>query len=554
MNRIPVVTRENEDSLTEIRLYLKQVTANNPTQAFEKILEHASGFLEDELRATVKVLSEKQEAITYQDIKRVVRKFSYLQNHPHIAQELNDLELLISVPAPPEPMDSWTLDQWMEWAVEKYLPYRFWLENTSRLDDQIGDLAGKYSDWLFDHYGELLYNSGRMAWKAILGLKEQIKAHSGPVLVVVIDNFNLKYYQVLQQQLQQQGFFEKEMQACLSMLPTFTEVSKKCIITGHYEPFQGSYSHAIRSAWESKLEKKVCYLANIHELRQTTERHHDVYFLNYIPIDYILHQSDSHTGIAHRQSLQTYLTILAQDIRAFANRLGADRDLMVVFTSDHGSTRIPSQTVNVLKGAFYKKNAIDEHHRFMAVSDEDAAKLSKQVEYDCYLFKRTQYHLPQSYLVARRLYRFLPTSDSIYIHGGLTPEETIIPLAIYQPFITAPHPLGINIISPSKIMAGTRFELVLEITNRNNYPVEELLVEIGSANLDAAPFTIEEIPQLQRQELSIRTRCISGADLNEDKLVIRLNFKFNKQGHEQIAVIPVKYDTLVKSKSNLDDL
>ena len=442
----------------------------------------------------------------------------------------------------------------MEWAVKEYLPYRFWLENTSKLDDQIGDLAGKYSDWLFAHYGDLLYNSNRMAWKAMLGLREKIKSHTGPVLVVVIDNFNLKYYQILQQQLQQQGFFEEEMQQCLSMLPTFTEVSKKCIITGHYEPFEGGYSDAVRSAWEHKLEKKVCYLANIIELRQTAERKHDVYFLNYIPIDFILHQADNHTGIAHRQSIQTYLKVLAQDIRAFANRLGADRDLMVVFTSDHGSTRIPSQTINVLKDVFYKKNAMDEHHRYMVISDEDATKLSKQVEYDCYLFKRSQYHLPQNYLVARRLYRFLQTNDSAYIHGGLTPEETIIPLAIYQPLMTSPHPLVVNIIRPTKFIAGTRFELVLEITNRNGYPVEQLSVEVVSANLDAVPALIEEISQLQRKELSIKIRCLSSADLNENEVNIRLNFKFNNQEHEQIAVLPVKYDSLVKSKSNLDDL
>ncbi len=555
LRRIPIVIRENENTLQEIRLHIKQILDNsNVAEALEQLLEHASGFLEDELHATVKLLRDKKQEITSQDIKRVLRKFSFLQNQPHLAQELNDLDLLITVPLPVEPEENWNLDQWLGWAVKDYLPYRFWLENTSQLDDQIGNLAGKYSDWLFAHYGELLYNSNHMAWKAVLGLKEKIKSHTGPVLIVVIDNFNLKYYQILQQQLQQQGFFEQDLQYCLSMLPTFTEVSKKCIITGHYEPFDGTYSDSIRASWEPKLGKKVSYLANIIELRQTTERKHDVYFLNYIPVDFVLHQSDSHTGISHRQSIQSYLMILAQDVRAFANRLGADRDLMVVFTSDHGSTRIPSQTVNVLKDVFYKKNAIDEHHRYMVISDDDATKLSKQIEYDCYLFKRTQYHLPQNYLVARRLYRFLPTNDSAYIHGGLTPEETIIPLAIYQPFITTPRPLVVNIISPSKIIAGTRFDLVLEITNHNGYSIEQISVELLSINLDAAPVMLEEIPQLQRKELLIKSRCLSSADLNESKLNLRLNYKINNQGHEQIVALPVIFDSLVKAKSNLDDL
>jgi len=38
-------------------------------------------------------------------------------------------------------------------------------------------LAGKYADWLYAHYGEILYNSNQMAGKAVLNLKEKIKTH-----------------------------------------------------------------------------------------------------------------------------------------------------------------------------------------------------------------------------------------------------------------------------------------------------------------------------------------------------------------------------------------
>ena len=49
--------------------------------------------------------------------------------------------------------------------------------------------------------------------------------------------------------------------------------------------------------------------------------------------------------------------------------------------------------------------------------------------------------LETNYLVARRLYRFLPTDENAYIHGGLTPEETLIPSAVYQPVVVSPKPL-----------------------------------------------------------------------------------------------------------------
>lgn len=554
LRHVPLTLVGNENALFEIRTCLSQVESNeNAGEALDTLLDCASGFLEDELLVAVKLLKKRWQ-VTIQDVKRISRKFVDLQSQPHIAQVISELELLIAVAEPSEPQENWGEEQWLDWAIKEYLPYRFWLENTSKLNDRVGEIAGKFGDWLFANYGKLLYNSKSMAWKAVLELRERLKAHSGPVLVVILDNFNLKYYSILQQQMKQQAFYEQDLQYCFSMLPTFTEVSKKCIITGSYKPFEGSYSDTVRSAWEPRLDKKVSYLPNIMELRQVTQRAADIYFLNYIPIDMVLHQPDSQTGISHRQTIQLYLSTLAQDIRAFAHRLGSDRDLMVIFTSDHGSTRIPSQTLNVLNNPFYKKHATDEHHRFLVISDQDAEKLSKETKYDCYVFKRAEYHLPENYLVARRLYRFLSTNDSVYIHGGLTPEEAIVPLAIYQPFITTPRPLKVCLIKPNKIIAGTRLDLVLEITNHNGYPIEQATLEITSANLDIQPSMVDEIPQMDRFELNMKCRCLNGADLSEDTLPIRLSYKVNNQEYEQLVTLPVVFDSMFKAKASLDDL
>lgn len=553
IRRVPVILHGNEAVLDEILLRLHQVEKTAPA-SLDDLLNEVSGYLEIELETVILLLRSGSVQVTYPVIQRMQRKFEPLRAQPHLAQALSDLYLLVAVDPPTQPKDEWDVKEWLRWAADEYLPYRFWSENTGRLDEQIGNLAGAYADWLYKNYGSLRYNSEHMAWKAFLGLRDRLKALSGPALVVMVDNFNVKFYPLLQRLLQQQGFYEQNFQYCLSMLPSFTQVSKKCIITGHYAPFkEGSYNASVEKTWAGKLGKKVRYLANINELRQISNRTHDVYFLNYLPIDYTLHQEDCHTGISHIQTVQVYLDVLARDIRAFARRLGAERDLLVVFLSDHGSTRIPRGEVNVINNKLYQKHALDEHHRYITISDEEADKLSDQVKYECYLFRRTEFDLPENYLVARRLYRFQPTDDSIYIHGGLTPEETIIPFAVYQPITVAPRALTVRVLEPKKIIAGTRQEFVFEITNHNSYPVEQLVFEIIDVNLEADPVEIEMLQKLQRCQVKFRGRCPSNADILAKHIQVQLTFQFIGQRHEQTAKVEANFDTLVKTRFNLDE-
>ena len=555
LRRVPIILHGNEPTLDEIRIYLQNAAGQADPTTVDQLLEQVSGLLEIELETIIAILKSGRVEVTKTVIQRVRRKFTPLQNQPEIAQELADLGLLVAVPVPSEPQPEWDVQEWIRWAVEEYLPYRFWLESLGELNDGIGELAGKYADWLYSNYGWLLFNSPRMAWRAVFDLKDKMRAHSGPVLMVMVDNLNPKFYPLLQNQLHQQGFYEQDFNYCVSMLPSFTEVGKKCVLTGHFEPFEGSsYAQIVEQTWASRLNKQVRYLPNILELRKIAERTHEVFILNYLPVDLCLHQHESHIGISHSQTIQVYMTALAQDIRSFARRIGAERDLMVIIASDHGSTRIPRGTVNVIEDKLYKKHAMDEHHRFISVNDAEAQRLSEKVQYDCYLFRRKEHGLPNNYLVARRLYRFLPTDDSVYIHGGLTPEETIVPVAVYLPVTAIPRPLVVRLIEPKKVIAGTRPELVFEITNLNNAPVEQIVLDISDPNINAPTFMVDTLQKLQRGKISLKVSCPSTVDTMVNKLKVRLTFQFNGQEHEQVSEVPIVYDSLFKMKFDLDDI
>ena len=317
------------------------------------------------------------------------------------------------------------------------------------------------------------------------------------------------------------------MDYCFSLLPSCTEVSKKSLITGHFAPFpETAYQNQVEKIWANRLAKKVRYLSGIADFRGVIDRQHDVYFLNYLPLDITLHLNENQTGVSHAQTIRGYLDMLSQDVRSFAQRIGAERDLMVIVTSDHGSTRIPKGIVNVIKGNFYRKKAEDEHHRYIAISDEELKKLPENSKYDCYIFEKDVYNLNPNYLVARRLYRFLPTDDNAYIHGGLTPEETIVPLAIYKPVTISPKPITILLIGNQRIYIGTKIDLQLEITNVNNYPCDQVVIEFIDPNIDAEKGALPVIQQLSRTTINIPARCPSTADASSKKLENSTDLQF----------------------------
>jgi hypothetical protein len=519
------------------------------------LLSQVSGYLEIEFNAVQEVLASGVAVVTNELVRRIRDKFQPIQASPRMAQALADLDLLVTRERPSAPDGSWDEVEWIRWATEEYLPYRFWLENTGRLDDEIGEIAGTYGDWLYENFGGLRYHSQRMSWKALLDLKDEIKTHSGPVLVIVVDNLNAKFYPDLQAQMQHQGYYEHALSYCFSMLPSCTLVSKKCLITGHYAPFDGTaYKKPVEQAWSTRLNRPVLYVGSIGELRSISQKQHDVYFLNYLPLDISLHQSEYQTGVSHAQAIRSYLASLAQDIRAFASRIGAERDLMIVIASDHGSTRIPKGTVNVIQGKFYRDRAEDEHHRYISVKDEELAKLPANAKYDCYILEREAFELDATYLVARRLYRFLPTDENTYIHGGLTPEETLVPLAVYLPITVSPRPLALSLVGPSRIYVGTKLDLSIEITNLNNYSCEQVTVELVDPNIETQPFHLGSLPQLRRQTVSLPARCPRTADASARTLHARISYKFLGQLWVDDIDMPAEFVEPAKPKFDLDHL
>ena len=554
LSGLPVRKANLADAVDQIRVHLNTLVQTlPPSEALLAMLDQVSGHLVAEFEAIQAVLKSGDVAVDADLVQRVQQKFAPLRDR--LEQELADLDLLVTPPRPPhpDPHGTWTADEWLDWAVEHYLPYRFWLEEIGRHDEEIAAQADVYADWLYDRYPKLRLTYPRMVYRGLPALRSRLTGPA-PVLVAAVDNLNHKFHPDLVRYLQDQGFFAEQSVPHLAMLPTCTEISKKCLFIGQPEPFSGTaYEKPILEAWDSALSgRRIRYLPHVGALRSVKQREHDVYFLNYLPVDDALHEDEKQTGVPHSAAVRQRLRALAGDIRAFAERIGAERDLVVIVIPDHGSTRIPSDAPNPIDRRFYASRVIDKHHRYVTVDDEELAALPDNVRFECYVFERQRFGLPTNYLAARSTYRFADPGAGIYVHGGLSPEETIVPLTVFTPAVVTPRPLAVRLLV-DQFRYGVKSLIRLELVNPNPYACQNVRVQALTPSVEAAPASVGDLDRLSQTEVQIEARIRrSAGDLNA--LKIQISYQFLGRSQSQVAELPIEMKRIMTTTFDLDDL
>ena len=481
----------------------------------------------------------------------------HFKHRPYLDQALADLDLLVMKPEPPppnpEPDHPWSDEDWLNWAVDHYLPFRFWLEEIGELSGKIVEYANAYADWLYQRYPAMRLSSPNMVYQA-LPLMKHYMTEDQPTLIVVIDNFNAKFTYDLIRYMQLEGFYSKETRYFISMLPSCTEISKKSLLLGQPEPFPGTaYGKDVEETWEKALNgRPVRYLPHIGALRAIKDREHDVYFLNYLPIDIAFHQDEEQVGISHAQSARNYLRALAGDIRAFAERIGAEMDLVTIIISDHGSTRIPSSAPNIIDSKFFAGRVKDKHHRYVSISDTELEQLPDNIQSQCYFFERVRFGLEENYLSAREYYRFLPTNVNTYIHGGLSPEETLVPVILLTPLTVSPKPLHIHLRS-NEFYYERKSEIQIEIVNTNTYACEHLQIDTRNTNIDAPIISMDRIDPLSQEVINLEGRFRRSFGKNE-KLHIQITYNFLEQPQQQEVELDVIIKSMMEQAFDLSEL
>ena len=554
LGALPVREADLNDVVDQIRAHLAtSMRTPSPAKALPMMIEQVSGQLTAEFGILQSAFKSGDVNLNADLVRQIRLKFVPIRDR--LEQELADLDLLITPPRPPQPDPDgiWTADDWLLWAVEHYLPYRFWLEEIGLYDEEIASYADAYADWLYEHYAKLRLTYVRMIYRGLLA-SQHLLTGPAPVLVVVADNLNYKFFPDLVRYLEAQGFFGQETTSYLSMLPSCTEVSKKCLFVAQPEPFSGTaYQKPILAAWEPTLNgRRVCYLPHIGAMRSVKRRKHDVYFLNYLPIDRALHDDEQQTGISYSAAIRQHLRALAKDIRTLAERIGAEHDLNVIITSDHGSTRIAAGAPNLIDQKFYADRVTDKHHRYVTISDAKLLALPDNVRFECYILAKQRFGLPDHYLGARSTYRFVDPGEGVCVHGGLSPEETIVPLAVFSPVTVEPKPLTIRLLA-DEFRYDVKSIIRLELVNVNQYACQETRVSVLTPNVETELVHLGELAATSPIEAQLEARIRRAAG-ETASLTIRIDYTFLGHPRSQIAELPIEMKRIMTTTFDFDDL
>lgn len=515
------------------------------------LLEQMSGVLFPEYAFLDGLLGQHLDWLAADLLRQIEAKFRPLQNQ--VGASLAALRRQIRPPYPSAPDPDWTAAQWLHWASAVYMPFYAWLEAAGQSDETVQGFATRFADWYYKHFTALKYaEPDKFAFTALYQDRARMAEADAVTLVLLVDNFNYVYFPELVRLFRRRDFTLQASEPRLSLIPTATEVGKAALIASSGDQTDlpsDSYPGLVKKEWADGLNGKgAAYLPYVGDLQGMTTREHDIYFLNFLPIDLALHEDARQTGRSHADAISDHLETLADAVAGFAQRFGVADRLHVYVLSDHGATRIARATVNVLDQDFFKKRALEKHHRFIALTDDAFAALPQVASAQCYLIDRHKFKTNQNYLAAKSYYRFLDTADTFFVHGGLTPEEVVVPFARFEVSPVRPNPPTVRLLK-SEYRYAKRAPVEIEVGNPNPYPLEALSLRL--IDQDSDEVILDSLPANAAQPVGLPTLFRKIPSLGYDRTVT-LRVRFACQGRD-FAPPDVTLDVALKSLMEVTD-
>jgi hypothetical protein len=529
------------------------LNAQSPQSAEElsALIDQVSGLLLVEYGTIESHLLAHPEWLSLAMLDEIEARFAALSRR--LGKRLAHLRSQIRPAKPQAPNMTWDANQMLDWATNSYLPYQAWCSKQEQFDRDIYAFGDQFSEWLMAHWNDLYANSRRMVFNILPNIAPELYDSHRVNLVLVVDNLGWSFAETLRDLFQQKGFYLLGTEPYLAMLPSETEISKKCLLSGSagYSSINDkSYKGMLERGWVPYFgENTIRYISDIGSLGSVETINANTYVVNYLAVDKNLHRSSNEIGISHRKHIRNLLEGLVENVSDFVNRHALGDRIRVHVVSDHGSTQIPSEMPNDLDLAFFKQTGFDARsYRYLEVSNERFATLADNLKLDCFFLPANDFYLPRNVLCARRSNRFLPVDKDVFVHGGLLPEEVVVPYMTFEP---ATVPLKNLDILLKKNQFRYRLEtLELEIGNPNEAAVEQVQVSVLNGNIE---WDFEPIPLLNGHRNLVRQASarFKLTSLPEEQTLLSLRVRFRCRGetHAFDVKLPIVMRKMVEEKS-----
>ena len=212
--------------------------------------------------------------------------------------------------------------------------------------------------------------------------------------------------------------------------------------------------------------------------------------------------------------------------------------------------RIPEQIPNDLNPESFKSSDYPHlSHRYAEVTNAHFEKLIDNLKTDCFFISSNEFGNPVHYLCARRANRFLPTDDKFYVHGGLSPEEIVVPHLVFKASIAPVKDLTMLLLNN---LFRYRMETVeLEIGNANDYAVENIHITTLNSNFELEPQKIEWLNRLNKTTFQMRGLFKQTPNPEErTSLSFLISYECHGKKYTQTVKLPIEIKTMVVMKDS----
>lgn len=498
-------------------------------QKFEQVVNEAvtkmSGKIAGEINALSVFIKENAFYFSKKLFNLIGAKFSLF------LKQVEELSQLIPRGFPLEPLLDWDWNQMSKWVIDEYFRYKKWSIQQGRRDKRIEEITDTYSEWLWRRYPELKNELSPLIYGTWYRIKRDIE-QGYQVLWLIIDNLRWFYLEDIINAFKEQGFFlSSEPIPCLSMLPSETKISKTALVAGklpnqiEIDKYQ-KYKLVFEDFCKQNNIASYRIIPNNEFLKSKLEKHQvTCCIINKLDVS-------SHGGFFDLEDeIKDLLRRIAKYVKKFLPPGLASKKFKLVISTDHGSCTIPQNIkgLKAPKGARAEK----EHKRFVYI--DSIHNLSE----NWYFLEKNKFGLMESIAIAKG-YMFVGNrKPKGLVHGGMTPEETLVP---HLEFCL--QPLEIKAIQcfhiSTPIPIGTRKQKVeLLIRNLNDYEISKVTLHIPSHSIE---MNLEKIPAKDEVTESCEIALLREevVDSKDNTVTLQGFYSFNYLGEPKRGNVEVK--------------
>lgn len=528
-------------------------------QRFENLLAAVSGELAEEFETLEEMLGKAEFEVTQDDIAAVRRRFSHC-----IDVSESRLDRLSLVVPPPVPSDRTSLDTdaaaWRRWALEEYLPYRWWQIQRRVSEPKVEESVASFSQWYCDNYSSV-HADPETSSVQILGRWRDEILQDRVSLILLVDNLPWFFWEMFEKSLAKAGLHRHASGYSFAPLPSHTAVCKPQLVSGKPDATGSDYLKQLRARSEDEWQGRVVhYLMGVDQLATLpTSSEPFVALLNYLAADEVLHRDTEAEGSSWTEQLTLLFNNLSKAVGEFAKRhAAAGQDFSLYVVTDHGATMILPEERKAADAQLTKKLFPNEKHRSATLTPEEAQQVPANL---WSLGHRLESPLGVATHFIPRGHNTVAAAGQrlTFSHGGATPEEVLVPSGLFRVFSAAWTTPKLRFVGLELTAGKARFYikrivmLTFEVQNQNADACRLEGVEMVPQVGEIRHFDAVQIPAKGTAQGSLSLYFADSA-LDAEKLTLSFDLRIGQDALPLSIDLPVAITSATSGGIDLKNL